>query len=83
MANIRFLWLVMEPVCGNLHKKRVALFSNNSSTVGWVKWLATCGLLASTHLIRALPLCLKLQGTCPITPYHIVGEENSMIDIPL
>ncbi len=36
----------------------------------------------SAHLIRALALWLKLNRTCPITPLHIVGEENSMTDIP-
>ena len=37
----------------------------------------------SANIIRALALCLKLHGTCPITPLHIVGKENSMTDIPL
>ncbi len=72
----------MESVCRNLSKKRVSLFSNNSPTVGWIKCLATRGSLVSAHLIRALSLQLKLNDTCPITPLHIVGEENSMTDIP-
>ena len=77
-----FLWLVIESVCGNLREKHVALFSDNSPTVGWVHRLATRGSLVSAHLIRALALRLKLNGTCPITPLHIAGEENSMTDIP-
>jgi hypothetical protein len=72
----------MESVCGDLHEQRVALFSNNSPTVGWVRRLATRGSMVSVHLIRVLALRLKLNGTCPITPLHIVGEENSMMDIP-
>jgi hypothetical protein len=36
MAGLLLLWLVMESACGNLREKRVALFSNNSPTVGWV-----------------------------------------------
>ena len=76
------LWLVMESVCGSLKEKRVALFSDNSPTVGWVHCLATRGSMVSAHLIRALALRLKLNGTCPITPLHIAGEENSMTDIP-
>jgi hypothetical protein len=83
MAGLLFLWLVMESVCGNLQEKNVALFSNNSPTVGWVQRLATCGSLVLANLIRALALRLKLHGTCPITPLHIAGEENSMTDIPL
>jgi hypothetical protein len=83
MAGLLFLWLVMESVCGNLREKRVTLFSNNSPTVGWVQQLATCGSLMLAHLIQALALQLKLNGTCPITPLHIAGKENSMMDIPL
>ena len=82
MAGLLFLWLVMETVCGTLREKRVALFSDNSPTVGWVRRLATRGSLISAHLIRALSLRLKLNGTCPLTPLHIAGEENSMTDIP-
>ncbi len=83
MAGLLFLWLIMELVCGDLRKQRVALFSDNSPTVGWVRHLATRDLMVSAHLIRALALKLKLNGTCPITPLHIAGEENSMTDIPL
>jgi hypothetical protein len=82
MAGLLLLWLVMESVCGNLREKRVALFSNNSPMVGWVQCLATHGSMVSAHLIRALALRLKLNGTCPITPLHIAGEENSTTDIP-
>ncbi len=82
MAGLLLLWLVMEPMCGNLREKRVALFSNNSPMVGWVQRLATCGSMVSAHLIRALALRLKLNGTCLITPLLIEGEENSMMDIP-
>jgi hypothetical protein len=56
MAGLLLLWLVMESVCVNLREKRVALFSNNSPTVGWVRRLDTRGLLVSTHLIRAIAL---------------------------
>ena len=82
MAGLLLLWLVMESVCETLREKQVALFSDNSPTVGWVQRLATCGSMVSAHLIRALALRLKLNGTCPISPLHIVGEENSMMDIP-
>ncbi len=82
-AGLLFQWLVMEAVCGNLQEKNVALFSNNSPTVGWVQRLATCGLLMAANIIRALALRLKLHGTCSIIPLHITGKENSMMDIPL
>ena len=82
MAGLLLLWLVMEYVCMPLREKRVALFSDNSPTVGWVQRLATRGSMVSAQLIRALALQLKLTGTCPITPLHIAGEENSMTDIP-
>jgi len=82
MAGLLLLWLVMESVYGTLREKRVALFSDNSPTVGWVRRLATHESMVSAHLIRALALQLKLNGTCPITPLQIAGEENSMTDIP-
>jgi hypothetical protein len=47
-----------------------------------VRHLETHGSMVSAHLIRALALRLKLNGTCPITPLHITGEENHMTDIP-
>jgi hypothetical protein len=82
MAGLLLLWLVMESVCGTIPEKRVAaLFNNNSPTVGWVQRLATHGSMVSAHLIRALALRLKLNRTCPITPLHVAGEENSMTDI--
>ena len=34
MAGLLLLWLVMESVCGSLKEKRVALFSDNSPTMG-------------------------------------------------
>jgi hypothetical protein len=52
-------------------------------TVRWVRWLDIRGSPMSAHLIRAIALQLKLNGTCPITPLHIAGKENSMTDIPL
>jgi len=52
MAGLLFLWLVIESVCGNLREKHVALFSDNSPMVGWVRRLATRGSLVSAHLIR-------------------------------
>ena len=65
MAGLLLLWLVMESVCGSLKEKRVALFSDNSPMVGWVRRLATRGSMVSAHLIRALALRLKFNGTCP------------------
>jgi hypothetical protein len=80
MAGLLLLWLIMESVCGTLREKRVALFSDNSPMVGWVRRLATRGSMVSAHLIRALALRLKLNGTCPITQLHVAGEENSMTE---
>ncbi len=63
MAGLLFLWLVMEAVCGDLREKNVALFSDNSPMVGWVRRLATRGSLVSAHFIRALALRLKLKAS--------------------
>ena len=40
MAGMLVLFLIMEDVCGDLHKKHVALYSDNSPTVSWVCRLA-------------------------------------------
>ncbi len=81
MAGLLSLWLVMETVCDDLRKKSVAFFNSNFPSVGWVCCLAMCKSLVSVHLICALALQLKLKGTCPITPLHIAGKENLMMDI--
>jgi hypothetical protein len=41
LAGLVLLWLMMEHVGGRLTKKRDALFSNNSPTVGWVQWMVS------------------------------------------
>ena len=76
------LWLVMEEVCPKLLAAYVALFSDNSPTIGWVKRLTARGSLVEMQLVRALTLRLKKAGTSPLTPLQIYGEENSMTDIP-
>jgi hypothetical protein len=55
MAGLLFLWLVMETVCDDLQEKRVALFSDNLPTVGWVHHLASCESLVSSPFILPLP----------------------------
>ena len=51
-------------------------------TVEWVRRLDIRGSPMLAHLIQAIALRLKLNGTCTITPLHIAGKENSMTDIP-
>ncbi len=36
LAGLVLLWIMMEHVCTDLVEKQVALFSNNSPSVGWV-----------------------------------------------
>ena len=40
MSGLLLFWLVMEEVCTTLRAAYVALFSENSPTIGWVKRLA-------------------------------------------
>ena len=82
MAGLLTLWLVIEEVCPQLQAAYVALFSENSPTVGWVKRLASRGLLVAIQLVRSLALRLKKAGASPLTPLHISGRENSMTGIP-
>ena len=53
------LWLVMEEFCLKLLEAYVALFSDNSPTIGWVKLLADMRSLVAMQLVQALTLRLK------------------------
>ena len=75
------LFLIMEDVCGDLHEKHVALYSDNSPTVSWVRHLAARSMVAA-QLVRALALQLKVAGASPLTPLHVTGSKNAMTDIP-
>ena len=50
------LWLVMEELCLKLQAAYVALFSENSPTIGWVKRLVVRGSLVGMQLVQALTL---------------------------
>ena len=82
MAGLLMIWLVMEEVYQKLRASHVALFSDNSPTIGWVKRLAARVTLVAMQLLRALTLQLKKAGASPLKPLHIAGEENSMTNIP-
>jgi hypothetical protein len=82
MAGLVILWLVIEGVCVDLREKRVTLFSDNSSTVGWVTRLASKRSVVAEQLIQVLALRLKSTHTCPQTPLHIEGIRNKIADIP-
>ncbi len=73
---------MMEHVCGPLAKTRVALFSNNSPTVSWVKRMASRSSLVAKQLIRILALRFNIHKVCLITTLHIMGNQNAMTDIP-
>ncbi len=66
----------------NLAEKHVALFSDNSPSVGWVQCKAMCSDLVGEQLIRVLALRFNIQRICPITMLHIYGDQNSMTNIP-
>ena len=44
--------------------------------------MATKKSRVAAQLVRALALRLKKNETCPLTPVHIPGKQNSMTDIP-
>ena len=81
MAGLLLLFVIMEEVCGDLQDKHVALYSDNSPTVSWVRRLAARSPIAA-QLVRALALRLKCAGASPLTPLHIAGSKNAMTDIP-
>ena len=82
MAGLLLLWLVIEGVTELLNKKRVALFGDNSLSIGWGACLESRCLHIAENLIQALALRLKMQCACPLTPIHIAGKRNAISDIP-
>ena len=83
MAGLLILWLVIEEVFPQLRVAYIVFFRDNSPTVGWVKRLASRGLLVAIQLVQSLALWLKKAGASPLTPLHIAGEENAITDIQL
>jgi hypothetical protein len=53
MAGLLLLWLVIEAVCPSLVEKNIALFSDNSPTVGWVSRFASRHSLVAARLLGA------------------------------
>ena len=73
MAGLLLLWLIMEDVCHLSPGCHVALFSDNSPTVGWVARMAAKRSLVTAQLLRTLALRLKKTGASPLTPFHVWG----------
>ncbi len=82
MAGLLIIFLVMEEIVCNLMEANIALFSNNTPTVSWVTCLASRHSIVTANLVAALALCLKKLCCCPLSPQHIKGKENTIIDIP-
>jgi hypothetical protein len=73
---------MMEYVCTDLVEKRVAIFSNNSPSVGWVQCMAVRSSLVAEQLIWVRALHFNIQCMCPIIALHICEDQNSMTNIP-
>jgi len=82
MARLLLLWLIIEDICQLGAGSHVALFSNNSPTISWVKRLASKRLLVAAQLLRVLALHLKAKQASQLTPLHVSGCKNMMTDIP-
>jgi hypothetical protein len=82
LAGLLLLFLIMEEVCSLSKGMHIALFSDNSPTVHWVRRMAAKGSLVADQLLRALSLRMKLRQVSPLTTLHIEGKKNAMTDIP-
>jgi hypothetical protein len=82
MVGLLLLWLAMEEVCRSLREKRIMLFNDNSPSIGRVTCLASKWSLVAKHLVQALALQLIIQRACPLTPIHIEGKRNPILDVP-
>ena len=82
MAGLLLPFLVMEEVCDMGPGTHLALFSDNSPTVHWVRLMAAKGILVAGQLLRAFALRMKQRHISLLTPLHIAGKKNDMRDIP-
>jgi hypothetical protein len=82
MGGILLLWLVLEKIIPSLREKNVAIYCDNSPSVGWVTRLASKSSVIAARLIHALSLRMKQTHACPITTLHIPGKENAISNIP-
>ncbi len=82
MAGLLLVLLVMEEIVCDLRKQNIALFSDNTPTVSWVKCLSSHHSIVAASLVAALALWLKTHRCCPLTPQHIRGKDNTITDIP-
>jgi len=82
MAGLLLLWLCLEGIGTDLAHKHIALFSDNSPSVNWVTKMASRKSRVAAQLVWALALRLDARQTCPLTPVHIPGVENALMDIP-
>ena len=53
------LWIVIEEVCPQLQSAYVALFSNSSNTIGWVKHLAERGFVGIDAFSESISATIK------------------------
>ena len=82
MSGLLLLWLVMEEEREVKYGDHVAVFSDNQPTVLWVDRLASKSSIVAVQLLRALALRLKIKGASLLTPFHISGKQNAIMDIP-
>ena len=80
--GLLLFWLIIEEVCPESRDAYVALWSDNSPTVIWLKCLAASGSKIAMQLIWALLLLVKQKWASPLTPLDIQGKKNAMTDIP-
>jgi hypothetical protein len=66
MAGLLLLFLIMEDVCNLGRGDHVALFSDNSPTVSWVRKMAAKGSKVADQLLRALTLRMRLKHISPL-----------------
>ena len=76
------LWLVIDEVCSEFRAAYVALWDENSPTLGWVKHLAAHIPKITMQLLQSLAFLVKKRGLSPLTPLRIQGKKYSMTDIP-
>ena len=58
------------------------MLSNSSPSVGLIDWMASKRSTPASKLLRALAYRINAKEACPLTPLHIPGVHNRIVDIP-
>ena len=80
MAGMLLHWLVLENIV-NIRHKHIGAWCDNSSSVAWIKKMASKRSLLGGRLCRALGLRYLSTEASPLLSQHVEGTKNTWADV--